>query len=449
MQNALPRVAARLFNAPLMVLPETAAAIAANLADRFGVEPIVAAAPPPAPPRKGGEGSAAPKAGAWSDDDRENDAEDAPYALADGIATIAVHGELINRGSWLDAYSGLTSYERLGKALRQAEADPNARAVILDVDSPGGEAAGAMETAAIVRAVSKVKPVKAFVNSTGASAAYAIAAAASELIVTPSAIVGSIGVVCLHMDRSEMLAEAGVKPTLIHAGAYKVDGNSLQPLGAGAKSRIQAQIDAVYDLFVESVGRHRPDLGEAGARKTEAGVFMGALAVEAGLADRVDTMDGVRRSLTRSRNSVFGGKQMTTENPAAFSQADLDAAVARASTAARAEGVEEGRKAGAEAERARVKAILGCDEAKGRETSAQHLALSTGMSLEDAQGVLAGLVVAAPAAPGRMAGVPRPAVRPDAPALSGPEAERAASEELWAGVAKKLNAGLPAGVRGR
>ena len=181
--NELPRIAARLFNAPLLITPNCAVLIASNLADRFGVEPIRSARP-------GGLSASI------DDDDEE------PYVVNNGIATISVRGELVNRGSWLSAQSGLTSYEALQSALRAAAADVSVRGILLDIDSPGGEAAGAMETADVVREVSKTKPVKAFVNSLAASAAYAIAAGASEIIVTPSATVGSIGVVWLHLDRS-------------------------------------------------------------------------------------------------------------------------------------------------------------------------------------------------------------------------------------------------------
>ena len=84
-----------------------------------------------------------------------------------------------------------------------------------------------------------------------------------------------------------------MKPTLIHAGAHKVDGNSMQPLAPESRKRIQGMIDDVYGLFTSSVGKHRPGLGAAGARRTEAGLFMGQRAIAAGLADRVATLEAV------------------------------------------------------------------------------------------------------------------------------------------------------------
>jgi signal peptide peptidase SppA len=277
----LPRIAARVFNTPLLVLENTAATIASNLAARLGAIPLQ----PPSP-----------KASAWGDDAGETE-ERKPYEIVDGVAVIPVRGELVNRGSWIDAYSGLTSYERLGALLRTAETDEAVRAIILDVDSPGGEAAGAMETAAVVRSVSSAKTIVAFVNACAASAAYAIAAGASEVVVTPSAIVGSIGVVWLHMDYSEAMKQAGVKPTLLKKGAFKTDGNRMEPLEPDAAARIDAMMDEYYTLFLDSVGAHRPALGVEGARSTEAGVYVGQSGVDAGLADRTGDLAGVIAAL--------------------------------------------------------------------------------------------------------------------------------------------------------
>lgn len=444
MARELFHVAARLFNAPLLILPETAVTIATNLAARFGIEPIrnVEALPAPA------------AAIMFPGDDDQDD--DRPYAMSDGIATISVRGELVNRGSWLSSFSGLTTYETLANSLRQAVEDDAVRGVLLDIDSPGGEAAGAMEAAAVVRSVASAKPVKAFVNSLAASAAYAIAAGADTITVTPSSTVGSIGVVLLHIDRSQAMDKAGMKPTLIHAGAYKTDGHSTKPLGDDAKGRIQAMVDGVYDLFVASVAEHRATLTEDAVRKTEAGLFMGAAAVAAGLADNVGTLADVLNSFPKTtKGSAFAplpkGAYMTTQTSIPeghVSKPDHDATVIAATTKAHAEGREIGIKAGSTAERERIKAILTCEDAKGREASALHLALATSMSVEDARGALAGLVAAAPAAATPPAPapapkgnrldnlVPVPKVEPDAIA-DGPKSERERGLAAFASVFPK------------
>ena len=385
----LPRIASRLFNTPLLIQPDIALAIAGNLSERFGID-------------MAGRDPAVHLSPEARSSDRSEADDEAPYTIHDGIATIAIQGELINRGSWISSVSGLVSYEQLCVCLRQAEADPNVSGILLDIDSPGGEAAGAMEAAAVIRDVAGTKPVKAFVNSLAASAGYALAAGAADITVTPSSTVGSIGVVMMHVDRSEALGKAGLKPTLIHAGAYKVDGHPIQPLDDDVRSRLQARIDASYDLFVASVASHRP-MTDAAIRGTEAGVFMGEAAVKVGLADRVGTREDVLASFPPAGpvpapySLPFRGSSMS--QPAeTISRANHDAALASATASAHAEGLAAGTAAGASAERERIAGILGCDEATDREASARHLALNTSLDLASARGALSGLALASPPA---------------------------------------------------
>jgi capsid assembly protease len=377
--TALPRIAARLFNTPLLVLPNAAVTIASNLAARFEIMPM-----------------AAPQALAPGGDDGDG-RDRKPYEIVDGVAIISVRGELVNRSSWPDAYSGLVSYEKLGAALRAAAADPLVHSIVLDFDSPGDEAAGAMETAARVRAISRQKPVIAVVNALAASAAYAIAAGASKIVATLSAALGSIGVVWLHLDQSKALAEAGLKPTLLHAGSFKVDGNQLQPLAPDAKARIQSMIGSYYTLFTDSVGAHRPKLGAAGAIATEAGVYIGQAAVDAGLADSIGDMAGVIASLNQEhaakvartlQTKIGGSHKMAVEpykNPAG-SPAD---SLIEAAGGFDADSMARARAEGAKEERARIAAILRGPEAEGRAATAASFAFDTEMTAEQAVKALA------------------------------------------------------------
>jgi signal peptide peptidase SppA len=363
----LLRIAAELCNTPLLVRPETAETIYAVLESR------IADASGGAQPKA--ESQANRHVGKPAGPRRDDGSTEYMYRLdADtGIALLPVMGELVNRGSWLDAMSGLTSYERLDAQLNAAINDPRVKGLVLDMNSPGGQASGAMETADLVRTLSKRKPIVAFINGMAASAAYAIAAGATRVVVTPSAIVGSIGVVYLHMDRSAAVEKAGLKPTLLHAGAYKIDGSPFAALPDDARARIQASIDGVYDLFVASVAQHRKGLDAAAVRATEAGVFMGQAAVDAKLADAVGTLQDVFADLK-------AGKV-----PLDAAQAHLPAPGAAAS-------------ASWPEQRARIKAILGHEKAKGRIELAQHIALETDMSLEAAVRIFDAAPAIAPAA---------------------------------------------------
>ncbi|MGT2481766.1 S49 family peptidase [Methylobacterium oryzae CBMB20] len=193
------------------------------------------------------------------------------------------------------------SYEGLKFQLAHASQDDRTRAVLLDFECPGGEAVGAFEAAAVVRGLATLKPVVAVVNGLCASAAYAMASGATRIVTTPSGISGSIGVVMLHVDQSGALAKAGVRPTLIHAGAHKVDGNPYQALPAGVRKSLQAEIEVFYGAFVDCVAAGRKNLLAEAIRGTEARTFMGAAAVAAGLADEVGTFEGALVELEAGR----------------------------------------------------------------------------------------------------------------------------------------------------
>ncbi|WP_342108439.1 S49 family peptidase [Methylobacterium sp. SI9] len=290
MAATLHHIASLVLNRPLMLLPSKLETIAAVLGGRIGID------------ASGLAPAASRLVGSRVDQDPTGGRGTLPYRrTAEGTAIIPVIGSTVNRGAWIGASSGLVSYEGLKFQLATAAEDPRTRAVLLDMECPGGEAIGCFETAAIVQQVAARKPVVAVVNGMAASAAYAIASAATRIVTTPTGISGSIGVVMLHADYSGALAKAGVKPTFIFAGAHKVDGNPYQALPEAVRDRLHAEIEAFYGAFVEAVAAGRKNLSAAAIRATEASTYMGAAAVAAGLADEVGTFEGALADLAGGR----------------------------------------------------------------------------------------------------------------------------------------------------
>ncbi|ADE85165.1 capsid protein [Rhodobacter capsulatus R121] len=204
------------------------------------------------------------------------------------MAVIEIAGTLVHRGAWIGQSSGLTSYEGIAAQLQAAVADPAIRGIALDIDSFGGEVAGAFDMADRIRAARAQKPVQAFVADHALSAAYALASQAGRIILPRTGAVGSIGVVAMHSDMSGALDQKGIAVTLIHAGARKVDANPYQPLPETIRARIAGELEDLRQLFAETVaeGRGRR-LDTSRALDTEAAVFRGEAAVFAGLADEV------------------------------------------------------------------------------------------------------------------------------------------------------------------
>jgi ClpP class serine protease len=201
----LAHIADRVLNRPLMILPDKLSLIASVLDGRIGID------------AKGFEEieadylKSAPDmsrfVGQFEANDPNNPAAGKkPYRTTpEGVAVIGVVGSLVNRGGWIGAYSGMTSYEGLKYQLATAARDASVSSILLDMDSPGGEAVGSFEAADAVRAAAGVKEVVAVVNGMAASAAYALASAATRIVTTSSGISGSIGVVMLHADYSNKL----------------------------------------------------------------------------------------------------------------------------------------------------------------------------------------------------------------------------------------------------
>ena len=218
-------------------------------------------------------------------------AADAPPQRGGGIAIIPVRGMITPRSGMMTMLFGGTSTETLGLQVRAMVADDSIGTIVLDIDSPGGMVAGVTELAATLRAARAVKPLIAIANNMAASAAYWIGSQATEFVATPSAMVGSIGVLMEHEDDSGLLAQAGIAVTLISAGRYKTLGNPYEPLSDDARAEIQALVDGAYGMFVADVAAGRGVKANAvRSGYGEGRVLTPAAALEAGMVDRIATL---------------------------------------------------------------------------------------------------------------------------------------------------------------
>lgn len=223
------------------------------------------------------------------------------YDVADGVALVPVMGILVDRLGWIDPWGWITGYDVLRLQLEAALADEDVRAIALMVGSPGGLLAGCEELADWVYAQRAVKPLAAVVVGMAASAAYWLASAAEEIAMPRTGEVGSIGVYQMHLDMSPALESMGLRVTLLHSGARKVDGHPYGPLPGPVRDRLQARLDSVRTLFAGQVARNR-GLDLDAVLKTEADIFDGigdgdSPALRAGLADRVMAPDDALAAL--------------------------------------------------------------------------------------------------------------------------------------------------------
>ena len=288
--TVLPHLAARLFGVPLAIHRPKLDVILSVLGARIGLADL--AAPVGYTPAARALGPPSGK-----------------------VAVIPIHGTLVRRTSGIEAESGLASYTGIAAQLDAALASPEIAAILLDIDSPGGESGGVFDLADRIRAASEVKPVWAVANDMAFSAAYALASAATRVFVARTGGVGSIGVIAMHVDQSVKDAQDGVRYTAVFAGERKNDLNPHEPISNEAHAVLKAEVDRIYDLFVETVARHR-GLDADAVRATEAGLFFGPDAVATGLADAVGSLDDALTQLTQSLSPL--PTQVATASQAGF-----------------------------------------------------------------------------------------------------------------------------------
>ena len=290
----------------------------------------------------------------------DSKAQNKPFAFQDGVAIIPIHGSLINRFG--QCYGYVTGYNFIRRQRDAAMADPDVTAIVYDVNSGGGEAAGCFELADESFALRGTKPTISVVDSACYSAAYALASTSDQVVVTPTGGAGSVGVYTMHVDMSKMLEDWGLNITLIHAGEHKVDGHPFAELPEDVRADMQKSVDATYNKFVESVARNR-NLSVEAVKDTQARCYSADDALALGL------IDSVASPIEAIRAFLGGPSEASNDETTGDSLMELNEAK--------------------QAERQRVGAIIGHPNAKGREAMATHLALNTEMSVDDAAALLA------------------------------------------------------------
>lgn len=304
-----------------------------------------------------------------------------PYKVIDGTLMIPVKGMLLHDfpyalGGWA------TGYEYMVRAFQRGMEDGSVQRIAMIVDSPGGEVAGCFDSADKIFAMRGEKPIQAFVNESAYSAAYAWASVADKITMTRTAGVGSVGVVTAHMDVSAAMEKAGYKITFIHAGDHKVDGNPYEALPDTVKARIQQRIDSMYSIFVSTTARNL-GIEESVVIGTQALTYGADEAVAIGFAHEVRPFDEALAAFSGELDQPVeeeSDMELTPEQEQAVA-----ARISTATASAKAEGMKEG----ASAEKTRISGILASDAAKTRPAMAQHLALNTAQSVEEATGILA------------------------------------------------------------
>ncbi|WP_316234863.1 S49 family peptidase [Bradyrhizobium sp. SZCCHNR1004] len=236
------------------------------------------------------------------------------------VAVIDVAGPLFKRANLMTTFCGATAYETVRRDLQAAMDNASVSAVLLNIHSPGGEAAGVAELASAINEVRGRKRIVSYAGDQAASAAFWIGTASDEFLIGPTAALGSMGVVAGYRDTSAQDAARGIKTIefVSSQSPYKrVDLNTQE-----GRDRVQARVDAMAAVFVETVASYRGVSVEHALEHFGQGdVLIGKAAVDAGMADGIATFEQVLASLARgdSPKATFGF------NPAATGQTETEA----------------------------------------------------------------------------------------------------------------------------
>jgi protease-4 len=177
------------------------------------------------------------------------------------------------------------------KLFRSLQENDHVKAVVLDIDSPGGSATGSNYLYLGVQALAKKKPVVAFIRGLGASGAYLFSCPAERIVAIPSAIIGSIGVISMRPLVYEALDRIGIRMTATKSDRLKDMGSMFREATEEEKRKEQELVDDLYDQFLDIVAEGR-GMEKAKAREVATGeVFTARRCIDLGLVDELGDLE--------------------------------------------------------------------------------------------------------------------------------------------------------------
>lgn len=305
--NPIPLIMSRIFNVPLMVHEPKLDVILWALKDRLNINV------PEAPFIE------APERYKLSADAKNATRQKSTTGKT--VAIIPIFDTLVHRHSMMQSESGMTSYLYIRNTFRQAMANKDISSIILHVDSSGGEVSGNFDLADEIYNARGTKPIIAFVDEYALSGGYSVASAANMIIIPRTGVAGSVGVLMRHANLKKYNEQRGIEYTTLYAGARKIDFTPDEPLTEEAYNVGMDIVNRHYEVFVETVARNR-NLTKQHVKGTEAGIYWGKQAIDAGLADRIGTLDdAITEALSVSRTGarsistkgILPGKENTME----------------------------------------------------------------------------------------------------------------------------------------
>jgi signal peptide peptidase SppA len=236
----------------------------------------------------------------WIDEEPQAPAR-RQYTVESRVARVPVDGTLVHKLGGVSPWSGMVGYDCLDKVIGDAQANKEVGAVLLDIDSPGGEVAGCFDFCRKLKAMGASnggKPIVAFANEMACSAAYAIAASCDAVMTTQTGMVGSIGVWTMLVDMTKGLDKNGISARIIRAGDRKARGGPYEKADAETVGKLESWVDETWQIFAELVAEGRP-LSKQAVLSLEGDWFTGSDALDLGLVDAVDSAEAIFEAVAK------------------------------------------------------------------------------------------------------------------------------------------------------
>ena len=248
-------------------------------------------------------------------------------SIRDGTAIIPIHGPITARNTFFSLFAGGTSLETLAKDFREALSNEDVKSILFDIDSPGGVAVGPMEMAEMIYNARGRKPIYSYIGRNGSSAAYWLASATEKIIVNPSALVGSIGVVTTIpvQEQPDQNGYKNIEIVSSNAALKRADPKTKEGL-----AEIRRELDDLESTFIESIAKYRsitPEIIKADFGG--GGVVIGSQAVNKNMADALGTYEEVLANLNQkisiNSNNQIMSKEQNKETKADISKKEITA----------------------------------------------------------------------------------------------------------------------------
>lgn len=225
---------------------------------------------------------------------------------ADNVAIVTISGSLTTTNRSYNQYIGMVSYDEIRNAVFAALDTDGIDGIVLNMDTPGGQASGISELSDFLSEVDEsIKPIYTYTGTAMASGGYWLGSLGREIYAAKLATVGSIGVITVHTSLAEMYKKSGVEVTVLRAGEFKALGSPYEKLDDKAREQIQSQMNTIYDVFLTTVADNRgTSVNSLKETAAEGRVFIGADSVTVGLVDQISSFDAAIADISRKVRST-------------------------------------------------------------------------------------------------------------------------------------------------